>query len=104
MKNTFHNRSEIYKTLVSFLATGALTAMYILFVYALYTKSQKNDEILQHHLDSVQKELQENKNLDIYARVRLHEEERLLIYFDSVSQDYRKLKRQILKEYKQKNK
>lgn len=102
MLNNNFQRTKKHE-LLACLATGAFTVFYIWTMFTLDKKSQKDDAILQQKLESVQKEL-ENKNLDIYAKVRLHEEERLLIYFDYRSRDYRKLKRQILKEYRQKNK
>lgn len=102
MLNNNFQRTKKHEILAC-LATGAFAAFYIWAMIALDKKSQKEDAILQQKLTAVQKEL-ENKDLDIYTKVRLHEEERLLIYFDSKSRDYRKLKRQILKEYRQKNK
>lgn len=98
LTNRFYKKTD-REMLIGSVATAILIALYIWFAFVLDKKSQKDDEILQQKLVSIQKEL-ENKDLDIYTKVKLHETENTLIYFDSKSPEYRKLKRQILKEYR----
>ena len=101
MENKFC-KSGNHETLAC-LATGALVVFYVWLMFALDKKSQKNGEIVQQKLIAIQQELQ-NKDLDIYTKVKLHEAENTLIYYDHKSPEYRKVKRQILREYRQNKK
>ena len=102
--NSFQPQRTDKEMILGTAATVVVIAFYVWFMFALDRKSQKNNEIVQQKLISIQQELKENKDMDIYTRVKLHGEENTLIYYDSKSPEYRKLKRQILREFRQNKK
>ena len=78
-----------------------LIALEIWGITALSKAIDKNKQIVQQELVNIRHQL-ENKDLDIYTRVELHRQENVLTYYNESFSEYRQLKRQILREYRQK--
>ena len=78
-----------------------LIALQVWGIIALSKAIDKNKQIVQQELVNIRHQL-ENKDLDIYTRVELHRQENILTYYNESFSEYRQLKRQILREYRQK--
>ena len=69
--------------------------------FSFCKKIDRDRQIVKQELVNIRHQL-ENKDLDIYTRVELHRQENILTYYNESFSEYRQLKRQILREYRQK--
>jgi len=98
-KKKIHKKTSGTDWLLSF-QLSALIALELLGGATICKTIDKNNEIVKQELVNIKSRL-EDKDLDIYTRVELHRQENVLTHYNASFQEYRQLRRQIVRNYRQ---